>query len=56
MIMDSKEKEKIWKDILARVCGCYVDEVGNRPCDWGAPCDKCSDESVIKLYKKLTEG
>ena len=50
--MINKQLLENWDEFLNVECGCYVDEYGNRPCDNGALCDRCSDE---KLYKNFCE-
>lgn len=30
-----------WEFYLERVCQCYSDSEGNRPCDYGCMCDRC---------------
>lgn len=30
---------QLWLTVLNKVCS--ADEFGNRPCDWGCPCDRC---------------
>lgn len=32
-------KHQLWVEILDTICS--ADEFGNRPCDWGCPCDRC---------------
>lgn len=45
---------------LAFYCHCHEDEVGNRPCDNGAVCDRCMTEQAqsdwVRFYKKENEG
>ena len=41
-IMDS------WINFLMDELKCYADENGNRPCDNGAICDRCSTEEIYK--------
>ena len=50
--MTNKQLIKAWDEFLNVEFGCYADENGNRPCDNGALCDRCSDE---KLYKNFCE-
>lgn len=50
--MTTKKLMNAWEEFLKIECGCYVDEYGNRPCDNGALCDRCSDE---KSYEKFCE-
>lgn len=39
-----------WEDFLNEYCGCSCDEMGNRPCDNGACCDRCmTDEAKRHL-------
>lgn len=47
-----KNEQAIWEEILEEVCKCYPDEVGNRPCDWGAYCDKCQAPWIQELFEK----
>ena len=42
----------LWDETLRRVCHCYPDEHGNRPCDYGAPCNKCEENNVEEEFKK----
>lgn len=39
----------IWVEILNEMC-CSEDEVGNRPCDWGCPCNRCNEWYVLHEY------
>lgn len=32
--------------------GCVADEFGNRPCDYGRPCDKCLQKDFQENWKK----
>ena len=32
-------KHQLWVEILDTICS--ADDFGNRPCDWGCPCDRC---------------
>lgn len=41
----------LWDETLRRVCHCYPDEHGNRPCDYGAPCNKCEENNVEEEFK-----
>lgn len=43
---------KIWKEVLEEAVGCYEDENGNRPCDYGTYCSKCDEDWVGKIYKQ----
>lgn len=48
--------QEIWEEILNNTCDCYADEVGNRPCDYGFPCDACKAEWIQEIFKnKLAE-
>lgn len=49
--LSAKQRQKIYNEVLASTCGCYEDAVGNRPCDNGAVCDKCSMSWVQDAYK-----
>ena len=50
--MTNKELIKAWEEFLRTEFGCYTDKNGNRPCDNGILCDRCSDE---KTYEKFHE-
>lgn len=50
--MTNKKLINTWDEFLNVEFGCYADEYGNRPCDNGALCDRCSDE---KIYEKFCE-
>lgn len=39
-----------WEDFLNEYCGCSCDEVGNRPCDNGALCDRCQTQESQELF------
>ena len=43
-------RQLAWEETLAETVGCYADEVGNRPCDNGCMCDKCSADWVHEVY------
>lgn len=45
-----------YNEFLSRFCGCYENEIGNRPCDNGAPCDKCMTDEMIKLWKEVHDN
>lgn len=53
--MKNKRAMEIWEEILNDVCDCYADDVGNRPCDWGAMCDRCHADWIQALYRKRLE-
>lgn len=48
-------KREIWADTLLECLGCYEDAFGNRPCDYGCPCDKCSADWVQRIYHRKLE-
>lgn len=48
----SEIKSEIISKVLATMCGCYEDIVGNRPCDNGAYCDMCHTEGVREAIQK----
>ena len=55
--MTTKQLIKAWDEFLNVEFGCYADENGNRPCDNGAPCDRCSDEKTYEeFYKQIGIG
>ncbi len=41
-----------WSDFLNETGICRDDVHGNRPCDWGAWCDRCHAEPIQQEYKK----
>lgn len=45
-------KNEIISRVLADMCGCYEDIVGNRPCDNGVYCDMCRTEEVGEAIQK----
>ena len=55
--MTNQKLIKAWDEFLNVECGCYADEYGNRPCDNGAVCDRCSDEKLYENFcKKIRIG
>ena len=50
--MTNNEIIDSWDKFLADELKCYVDENGNRPCDNGAKCDRCSTEEIYKKFRK----
>ena len=52
IIMTTKQLIKAWDEFLNVEFGCYADENGNRPCDNGALCDRCSDEKFYKFFRE----
>ena len=50
--MTNKKSFEIWKEVRGKTVGCYEDDFGNCPCDYGCPCDKCSAEWVQEAYRK----
>ena len=42
-----------WEDFLNEYCGCSYDEVGNRPCDNGACCDRCMADEAKAAFIML---
>ena len=50
--MTNKELIKAWEEFLRTEFGCYTDENGNRPCDNGVLCDRCSDEKFYKFFRE----
>ena len=51
--MTNERAMKIWSEVLRDTLGCVEDEVGNRPCDWGCPCEACSSKLVDDIFRKL---
>ena len=45
----------LWDEVLQRMCHCYPDEYGNRPCDYGVLCDRCQEKNVEEEFKKEWE-
>lgn len=55
--MTTKQLIEAWDEFLNVEFGCYADENGNRPCDNGALCDRCSDEKLYENFcKKIGIG
>ena len=50
--MTTKQLIEAWDEFLNVEFGCYEDENGNRPCDNGALCDRCSDEKFYKFFRE----
>lgn len=48
-------KAKAYEKFLATYCGCYTDEIGNRPCDNGALCDRCMTKEMQAIWEKIKE-
>lgn len=51
--LTEKEKQRLWNEILRNACDCVADRNGNRPCDNGAVCDRCSAPDIKALFDKL---
>lgn len=51
--MLNKQVIEAWDEFLIDRVGCKPDEHGNRPCDNGAPCDKCLDQTVLEDFRKV---
>ena len=55
--MTTKQLIEAWDEFLSVEFGCYADKNGNRPCDNGALCDRCSDEKFYKFFReKIRSG
>ena len=50
--MTTKQLIEAWDEFLNVEFGCYTDENGNRPCDNGTLCDRCSDEKFYKFFRE----
>ena len=51
--MTNKRMMEIWNEVLEKECGCYADEFGNRPCDYGETiCQKCEDSTILDLFNQ----
>ena len=50
--MTNKEITKAWNKFLDEECDCYADEFGNRPCDYGAVCDRCITVKKMKEFRE----
>lgn len=50
--MTNKKSFEIWKEVRGKTVGCYEDDSGNCPCDYGIPCDKCSADWVHEAFRK----
>ena len=38
---------------LREYVGCYTDENGNRPCDYGRPCEKCMTDDMQYIWLRI---
>ena len=56
MDADTFLRQLAWDETLAETVCCYADEVGNRPCDNGCMCDKCSADWVHEVYINKLEA
>lgn len=45
-----------YNEWLSKRCGCYVDAVGNRPCDNGVPCDKCMQPELSAEWQAIKDA
>lgn len=58
--MTNKQVIYEWCKYLEDVIGCHADEHGNRPCDYGAPCDTCMACDAYDAYdeaiRRIIEG
>ena len=50
--MTNKRVFEVWSEVLRDTLGCVEDGVGNRPCDWGCPCEACSSKWVDDIFRK----
>jgi hypothetical protein len=50
MIME--KTTKVYEKVLEETCNCYAHPLtGNRPCDEGAPCNKCDADWVQEVFR-----
>lgn len=54
--MNNKVALKLWDKVLREYCHCYPDDIGNRPCDYGCPCDRCLADDVKQIYRSELEA
>jgi hypothetical protein len=40
-------RSKLWVQVLNTYC--HADHIGNRPCDYGCPCDRCHYDPILQL-------
>lgn len=51
--MTNKRMMEIWNEILEKECGCYADELGNRPCEYDETiCQKCLHPTISALFEQ----
>lgn len=43
----------LYNKFLADYCGCYADSEGNRPCDNGCLCDRCSTPAAQEAWEQF---
>lgn len=51
--MTNHQITTLYNQFLRDYCHCHEDEVGNRPCDNGALCDRCMTREAQEIWKKL---
>lgn len=51
--LNEEQKRAVWSWAVSALCHCQEDELGNRPCDNGVLCDRCtcSDVEGLMNYK-----
>ena len=54
--MAIKTASNLWDEVLREYCHCYPDAEGNRPCDNGCLCDRCSADDVQAIYNAKLEA
>jgi len=50
--MSNSSAQQIWEQVLADTCDCHAEPItGNRLCDNGSPCTRCSADWIDEEYK-----
>lgn len=53
--MTNKKLIALYEKFLRDCCHCCPDEIGNRPCDNGAMCDRCMTKQAQEIWKMMKE-
>lgn len=54
--MTNEKVIKEYERFLTNYVGCYADEFGNRPCDYGKACDRCESDYYQNIWLRILHG
>lgn len=54
--MTNEQVFALWDSFLKVHCNCHPDEMGNRPCDNGVLCDRCTTTEMMAKYRSALEA